>query len=134
MKKILYSLAIVTGFVVLFTIVYLASTRSTVTAPTKEPQASGAIAKPTSTPADFKDNEDALKNALNLYIKNKQEGLDMVNGPCLGKVADDWVLDIAHKPRQKIDDDPKNQCADFREGRVHHFIELDENGKLINFQ
>ena len=118
----------------LFTIVYLASVRSNVTAPTKEPQASSAISKPTSPPTDFKGNEDAFKNALNLYIKNKQEGLDMTSGPCLGKVADDWVLDIAHKPRQKVDDDPKNQCADFREGRAHHFIELDEDGKLINSQ
>lgn len=134
MKKLLYSLVVVIGFIILFTIVYLTSVHDTVTAPTKNPQTYNATAKPTSTPTDFKGNEDAFKNALNLYIKNKQEGTDMTSGPCLGKVAEDWVLDIAHNPRQKIDDDPKNQCSDFRQGLVHHFIELDPDGKLIKFE
>lgn len=75
--------------------------------------------------------DQALKNALNLYAKRKQEGMDFSNGPCLGIVAPDWVLDIAHNPRLPVDDEPENQCEDFRTGRVHHFIELDLDGKLI---
>lgn len=79
----------------------------------------------------FGADDEILKNALNLYIEKKEAGVDFSNGPCLGKVANDWVLDIAHEPRQKIDEDPKNQCQDFSEGKVKHFIEFDPDGKLI---
>ena len=78
-----------------------------------------------------KPEDEALKNALNLYIAKKQAGVDFTLGPCLGKIADDWVADIAHNPRLPIDEDPKNQCAEFKNGSVHHFIELDPDGKLI---
>jgi len=74
---------------------------------------------------------ETLKNALNLYIDKRAEGVDLKDGPCLGKIADDWVLDIAHRPRTAVDDKPENQCVDFREGRAHHFIELDPDGQLI---
>ena len=72
-----------------------------------------------------------LKNALNLYIDKRAEGADLSDGPCLGKIAEDWVLDIAHRPRTAVDDLPENQCVDFREGRAHHFIELDPDGQLL---
>lgn len=74
---------------------------------------------------------EALKNALNLFSQAKQDGKDLSNGPCLGKVADDWVLDIAHNPRQTLDDKPENQCEDIRAGNAHHFIELDPQGQII---
>ena len=90
------------------------------TVPTNSPQVS--VPKP---------EDEALKNALNLYIAKKQAGVDFTLGPCLGKIADDWVADIAHNPRLPIDEDPKNQCAEFKNGSVHHFIELDPDGKLI---
>ncbi len=83
------------------------------------------------SPPKTSSQDEAFKNALNLYAKKKQEGIDFTNGPCLGIIAPDWVLDIAHNPRQSVDDKPENQCADFREGRAHHFIELDPDGKLI---
>lgn len=73
----------------------------------------------------------ALKNALNLFAQKKSAGTDFSAGPCLGLVAPDWVADIVHNPRQKVDDDPKNRCADFITGRAHHFIELDPSGELI---
>lgn len=79
----------------------------------------------------FQGDDQILKDALNLYIEKKEAGVDFSNGPCLGKVANDWVLDIAHDPRTDIDDNPKNQCVDFREGKVKHFIEFDPEGKLI---
>ncbi|OGD88425.1 hypothetical protein A3J17_03825 [Candidatus Curtissbacteria bacterium RIFCSPLOWO2_02_FULL_40_11] len=82
----------------------------------------------------FEASDEILKNALNLYSQKKQEGQDFSSGPCLGQIAEDWVLDIAHNPRLEVDDKPQNQCADFREGRVKHFIELDPEGKLIKAQ
>ena len=78
-----------------------------------------------------KPEDEALKNALNLYITKKQEGVDFTNGPCLGKIADDWVLDIAHNPRQEVDNQPANQCSAYREGKARNFIELDEAGNVI---
>lgn len=73
----------------------------------------------------------ALKSALNIFSVKRNSGEDLENGPCLGWVAPDWVADIAHNPRQPQDDKPENQCVDFLEGRAHHFVELDPEGKLI---
>ncbi|OGD86649.1 hypothetical protein A2164_01025 [Candidatus Curtissbacteria bacterium RBG_13_35_7] len=75
--------------------------------------------------------EDILQKANMLYGQKKNEGLNFSSGPCLGKIADDWVLDIAHDPRQPVDDEAQNQCQDFRNGNVQHFVELDEKGNLI---
>ena len=109
---------------------YLIFFQKMAVAPTDTTQVSQPIQ---STPqANLQD--DILKNALNLYIQKKSERIDLSYGPCLGMVSDDWVLDIAHNPRQAVDDRPENQCADFREGRAHHFIELDPDGKLIKTQ
>ncbi|MBI5871817.1 hypothetical protein HZB88_01910 [archaeon] len=59
------------------------------------------------------------------YIKDKS------NGPCLGIATYNWVCDIAHNPRQEIDNLPENQCADYSEGRAEHFVEVDEECKFI---
>jgi hypothetical protein len=42
-----------------------------------------------------------------------------------------WVADIAHDPRQEIDNDPANQCQNFLSGEAQHFVELDPEGNLI---
>ncbi|RLG21460.1 hypothetical protein DRN74_02780 [Candidatus Micrarchaeota archaeon] len=61
--------------------------------------------------------------------------IDFNRGPCLSDkyafAVRDWVCDIAHNPRSYIDNMPENQCRDFREGKAHHFVELDENCQLI---
>lgn len=129
-KKFLYYAVIATAFLIVIVLIYLTAIPKPVVAPSKN-EASASAA---SVPPDFKGNEDAFKNALNLYIQKKQEGIDMTNGPCLGKIAEDWVLDIAHKPRLAVDEKPQNQCADYTSGKVKHFIELEPDGKLIGFQ
>lgn len=62
-------------------------------------------------------------------------GKDLSNGPCLlNPILDipDWVCDVAHSPRNvEIDNKPENQCSAFREGRAHHFVEVDLNCELI---
>jgi hypothetical protein len=60
-------------------------------------------------------------------------GVDMSPGPCVGVIKSDWVCDVAHSPRQPVDDLPENQCADFREGRAHHFVEVDTACELIRY-
>lgn len=98
----------------------------------KSPQTTSANPSPTvQSVAQEKVEDIALKNALNLYASAKQTGADFTNGPCLGIVAPDWVLDIAHNPRQTIDDLAENQCEQFKSGQTKHFIELDPDGKLI---
>lgn len=59
-------------------------------------------------------------------------GFDLNTGECLSnKIIPDWVCDMAHSPRQEVDDDPANQCSAFREGEAHHFVELDGNCNII---
>ena len=127
-KKIL-TIAAIALVVSILVLIYLAFGHKKAVAPTvNAPQNQ---AKTTPIPTTAKTPDDVLKNALNLYLEKKREGLDMQNGPCLGKIADDWVLDIAHNPRQPIDEKPENQCTDFKNGLAGHFIELDPEGKLI---
>lgn len=59
------------------------------------------------------------------------EGIDLALGPCLGAIGPGWVADVAHAPRQRVDDEPKNQCSDFRTGRANHVVELTPEGKVI---
>lgn len=91
----------------------------------------GTLLAGCSNTATANPNDEVLKSAINLYLQKKQAGVDFKDGPCLGTIAPDWVLDIAHNPRQDIDDKPENTCADFATGKAHHFIELDPNGELI---
>jgi hypothetical protein len=72
-----------------------------------------------------------VAEAKQAYADAKARGVDMSLGPCLGVVATDWVADVAHDPRRPVDDDPANQCAAYRNGTAHHFVELDPNGELI---
>ena len=72
-----------------------------------------------------------VASAKRAYSAARARGVDMTNGPCLGTVAPDWVADVAHDPRQAVDDDPANQCAAYRSGEAHHFVELDPEGNVI---
>jgi len=61
-------------------------------------------------------------------------GVDLSNGPCLLNPIPglkDWVCDVAHNPRQPVDNLPENQCSSFREGKAKHFVEIDTACNLI---
>lgn len=74
----------------------------------------------------------AVNQAQYLYRMRLERQEDLSSGPCLSNaLMPDWVADIAHNPRQAIDDSPENQCPAYLEGRAHHFVELDPNGNLI---
>lgn len=76
--------------------------------------------------------ETAVNQARHTYTLEKQSGRDLSSGPCLSNaLMPNWVLDIAHSPRQPIDDLPENQCLSYREGKAEHFVELDLNGNLL---
>ena len=76
--------------------------------------------------------ETVIRLAQEVYREKKAQGLDMSAGPCLAEeIVPDWCVDVAHSPRQAIDNQPANQCQSFIEGRTHHFVELDPDGNVI---
>ena len=72
-----------------------------------------------------------IQRAQDAYARAKAGGVDMSRGPCLGVIEPGWVADVAHDPRQDVDDDPANQCAAYRSGEADHFVELDPEGEYI---
>ncbi len=82
-------------------------------------------------------NKNNKQEAINLCIQLCQNSnLNLTNGPCLSDDnpqwnINDWVCDVAHWPRQSVDNLAENQCKDFREGKANHFVEVDENCELI---
>ncbi len=63
-----------------------------------------------------------------------QNETNLSSGPCIGNPIpnmQDWVCDVAHSPRIDTDNQEKNQCAAFREGKAKHFIEVDEDCNFI---
>lgn len=79
----------------------------------------------------------AKERAVALCQQQKKKNADpgeWEQGPCIsngqGELAD-WVVDVAHSPRQPVDDQPSNQCSAFAEGRIKKFVELDTKCKVI---
>ncbi|MEM2874109.1 MAG: hypothetical protein QW063_01500 [Candidatus Nanoarchaeia archaeon] len=73
-----------------------------------------------------------------LCIAACKEALDasvnLENGPCLLDPIPqnpNWVCDVAHSPRQAVDNLPENQCSAFRNGTARHFIEVTPSCELI---
>jgi predicted small lipoprotein YifL len=80
------------------------------------------------------DRDTAVDKAQAVYRDFAASGQDLNRGPCISNGLaglPDWVVDIAHDPRQDVDDDPANQCSRYRDGQAHHFVELDQDGTLI---
>jgi hypothetical protein len=85
-----------------------------------------------SSGASQEDKDKAIAAAKFIYAGKAKEGLSA--GPCLSEAIpglSDWVVDIAHDPRQAVDDQPANQCQSYRDGETHHFVELTPEGQLI---
>lgn len=81
--------------------------------------------------------EKAVDEAQAAFRQAQATGQDLSAGPCLAESLpglSDWVADIAHDPRQPVDDDPANQCGRYRDGQAHHFVELGPDGQLIRAQ
>ena len=83
--------------------------------------------------ASQEDKDKAIAAAKFLYA-GQANSRDLSSGPCLSETLpglSDWSVDIAHDPRQEVDDQAANQCQSFREGETHHFVELTPDGRLI---
>ena len=80
------------------------------------------------------DKDKATLECIKVCNENLKKGIDLSKGPCLLDpiaVFPDWVCDVAHNPRQTVDNQPENQCSVFRDGKAHHFVEVDVNCELI---
>jgi hypothetical protein len=78
------------------------------------------------------DRDKAVAAAKFLYAGKAKQ--DLSSGPCLSESIpglSDWAVDVAHDPRQPVDELPANQCQSFRDGETHHFVELTPEGQLI---
>ena len=89
---------------------------------------------PASTPREVLTQQNLIKKAKDIYNLQKSIDGDLSSGPCLGKIEDDWVLDIAHNPRESVDGLAENQCREYSEGKVKHFVELDLNGEITKIK
>lgn len=84
---------------------------------------------PSEIPDDVEEQETAIKCAIDLFSKfitTKTE----INSQCLG-TCQDFAVDIVHVPRNAEDDLIENQCEQFRNKLVSHFIELNKNGGIV---
>ena len=83
------------------------------------------------------DSEKAVDEAQAAFRQIQAGGQDLTSGPCISESLpglSDWVADIAHDPRQPVDDQPANQCRRYRAGEAGHFVELDPAGHVIRAQ
>jgi hypothetical protein len=61
-------------------------------------------------------------------------GTDLSAGPCLLDpipLDTNWVCDVAHNPRQNVDNLPQNQCQAFRNRIAHNFMEVTPECEII---
>jgi len=72
----------------------------------------------------------SCKEACKIALEKNQS---LERGPCLlDPIRDtDWVCDIAHSPRQAIDNLKENQCNSWHNGTAKHFIELTPECEFI---
>jgi hypothetical protein len=87
--------------------------------------------------ASQSDRDKAVAEAKAAFGEAQASGEDLSAGPCIAEQLPglpDWAADVAHDPRQPVDDQPANQCASYRAGQTHHFVELTPSGQLIRAQ
>ena len=76
------------------------------------------------------------KLAKELCVKKCQEALsnheNLSDGPCLSnEIIKDWVCDVAHSPRQDVDNLRENQCDAWHSKQARHFVEVDPECRFI---
>lgn len=84
--------------------------------------------------ASDEQRDQAIAGAERAYQKAVARGERLDSGPCIAEELPglaDWVADVAHDPREDVDDEPQNQCHRYRDGDASHFVELTPDGELI---
>ena len=74
---------------------------------------------------------DASRACVKLCENEKAKGRNFSAGPCLSDaVIKNWVCDVAHDPRQDVDNLEQNTCPAFGV-TAQRFVEVDENCRII---
>jgi len=74
----------------------------------------------------------AINTCIDICKQKMESGANLSAGPCLSDdVAPGWVCDVAHSPREAVDNNPDNQCQTYRSREATHFVEVDENCAYI---
>ena len=84
--------------------------------------------------ASDEERDRAIAAAERAHEKAVAQGEKLDLGPCIAEELPDlpdWVVDVAHDPREEVDDEPENQCQRYRQGDATHFVELTPEGELI---
>jgi len=84
--------------------------------------------------ASSDETDQAVAAAMDAYQEAQAKGVDLSSGPCIAEQLpglDEWVADVAHDPREDVDDQADNQCRRYRDGDASHFVELTPEGALI---
>jgi len=84
---------------------------------------------PDSVHENVKEQQNAISCAENLYEQEKTKGIEF-NSQCL-EICGNYAVDIVHVPRNAEDNKIENQCEEYRNGSVNHFIELGKNGEIV---
>ncbi len=76
--------------------------------------------------------ENVVNKCINKCLELKNKGVNLSNGPCIDDfISNNWVCDVAHSPRESIDNLAENQCQAFRNGTAKHYVEVDTNCNFI---
>ncbi len=71
-----------------------------------------------------------VSKCVALCMKEKMNR-SLENGPCLSNdIAPGWVCDVAHWPRQAVDNNPENQCPAYGK-TAFAFVEVDPDCRPI---
>lgn len=74
---------------------------------------------------------EASLKCQNKCIQLASTKTDFSRGPCIDdSIMAGWVCDMAHSPREAVDDEPANQCPSFGK-TAHHFVEVSESCRVI---
>lgn len=102
----------------------------------------GAFAAPTENALNPEHDVSMMCHKLCLAAKDQYGIADWDQGPCLSDQAkslalywpaNDWVCDVAHSPRQSVDDMVDNQCKGFvgNGGPAANFVEVDVQCNVV---
>jgi hypothetical protein len=81
---------------------------------------------PSETPVYVLEQKEAINCAYDKFGNFDEEK----SSQCLG-TCKDYAIDIVHVPRTAEDDLMTNQCEDYKNKIVSHFIELNQQGEIV---
>lgn len=77
------------------------------------------------------DKDAAASECVKLCKDALAKNQDLSSGPCLSnQIVEGWVCDVAHSPRQAVDNLSENQCPAYGK-TAKHFVEVDPNCEFI---